>query len=179
MSGNLILVSGLSGAGKTTLIRAVLEVLPKLTYLHTATTRPPRSGEADGIEYQFVDDEEYETLRQTSKHWDHAEYHGYKYGADVAKVLETIQSGNSVICALAPNLAIIAQMKRLYGSEPITIWIDTSAQMSATRIAGDTKRAARQEDSSLKSEFMHIFTPSGELVTDQAAFIELLQSLPD
>lgn len=73
MSGKLILVSGLSGAGKTTLVAGALEQMPELTYLRTVTTRPMRSGEETSHEYTFVTQQEYEARRRASKEWDHTE----------------------------------------------------------------------------------------------------------
>lgn len=177
MTGKLIFVSGLSGAGKTTLVRAALRQIGNLSYLRTATTRPPREGEQDGTEYQFVSEEEYETARAKSAQWDHSEYQGYKYGADVAKVREQLKNGVNIICSIAPSEQILTQMKDIFGSYPITVWIDTPVDVARVRIRDDTLRSARREDTSMRAEMQHVFTPTGQLARDKVTFTELIQSI--
>jgi guanylate kinase len=177
MSGRLLLVSGLSGAGKTTLIRAALRRLPQLSYLQTVTTRPPRPGEDGQPEYIFVTEQEYERRKNTSSSWDHSEYQGYKYGADVHAVLDTLQRGGHVICALAPDETILEQMKHLYKEEPVLIWIDTPKAVSAARIQGDALRAARHETADIKQTFHYMFTPTGDLSADEDTFCNLLEDV--
>lgn len=171
------MVSGLSGAGKTTLIRGALSQISNLQYLRTVTTRPPRAHETSGVEYLFVSEETYQELASQSASWDHSEYQGYKYGADVAAVNRTIKRGGQIICALAPSKTIMQQMEHLYAAKPVTIWIDTPAIISAARITDDKIRAARQEDDSLKGGFQYIFTPSNDLARDTANFIALLRRI--
>lgn len=177
MAGKLIFVSGLSGAGKTTLIRAAMQQIDTLSYLRTVTTRPRRQGEQDGVEYQFVNEQEYEAARAKSEQWDHSEYQGYKYGADVAAVRKQLGSGVAVICSIAPSGVILEQMKHIFGPDPITVWVDTSIEVVKARIKGDKLRSARQENMSLRAEMQHIFTPTYLLADDEAAFTKLIRSL--
>ena len=174
MAGTLIFVSGLSGAGKTTLIRAAMEQISDLSYLRTVTTRPPRQGETNGIEYQFVTESEYEAARAGSAQWDHSEYQGYKYGADVAEIKACILAGGNVICSIAPSAEILAQMKHLFGAESATVWIDTPAAIANARIASDALRSARSEDTSLRENMQYVFTPVNQLANDISAFITLI-----
>src|SRR5690349_4251804 len=104
MVGSLIFVSGVSGAGKTTLIRHALKAIPNLEYLKTVTTRPKRADEDDKPEYEFVNDFQYEKRRLTSRNWDHADYNGFKYGADVDSVRRQLNSGVNIICSVMPDL---------------------------------------------------------------------------
>lgn len=87
MPGSLIFVSGISGAGKSTLIRFVLENSTNFIYLKTLTTRPQRQGEEDSLEYEFVTNSDYDEARSHSELWDHTEYKGFKYGADVEYII--------------------------------------------------------------------------------------------
>lgn len=169
-----IFVSGVSGAGKTTLIGAVLRRMPELCYLTTVTTRPRRPDEAEDFEYRFVSDEQYEQLRAESPDWDHTDYNGYKYGADAAGARQKVAQGKVVICSVAPDEEIIEEMKRRYDPAAITIWIDTPKNVARDRVATDSLRSGREEDESVKSAFDHIFQPSGDLEQDRQAFIELL-----
>ncbi len=178
MKGKLILVTGLSGSGKTTLVQGALQALPELVYLRTYTTRPMRPGETASHEYEFVNPAEYDRLRDESASWDHTEYHGYSYGADVAGIFRKLQDGQDIICSVAPSPAIIAQVTGLYGTMTITVLIDTSRQIAQRRTATDAKRAARTRDESLDDiRFDHIFAPQGTLETDVKDFTELIRNI--
>ncbi len=174
MQGSLIFVSGLSGAGKTTLIRHALENTTNLIYLKTHTTRPRRPGEGSSPEYEFVADDEYEESRRHSKQWDHTEYGGYKYGADVEFIRQRLAQGADVICAVAPNLQVIEGMTSLYGTLSKTIWINTPEQIAQRRIADDAQRASRKEDDSARQYFDYVFEPTGDIKVDCRAFLQLL-----
>lgn len=174
MAAKLIFVSGLSGAGKTTLIRAVLNRIPNLHYLKTVTTRPRRPNESDSFEYKFVSDDEYNELRAKSANWDHTDYQGYKYGADVDEIKSLLSAGEKVICSIAPDAEIAESMSKLYGATPIIIWIDTAPEVAKARINGDKVRLERDEDETFKSEADFIFTSTGKLPEDEKNFIELV-----
>ncbi len=61
--GQLIVISGPSGAGKTTLLKKLCQECPGLSVSVSATTRPPRPGERDGVDYHFLSDEEFQRRR--------------------------------------------------------------------------------------------------------------------
>ena len=177
MSGKLIIVSGYSGAGKSTLIRGAIDSIGELEYLKTVVTRPIRVGESDSIEYDFVSDDEYEKRRQAAVMWDHVEHQGFKYGVDVDWVVRTLRSGTNLICAIAPETGIYQKLKKLYGKDPLTIWVDTSEGVSGSRISGDSLRSERDENDELKDVFGHVFEPSGNLQLDTAAFRSIVQDI--
>lgn len=177
MKGSLLFVSGLSGAGKTTLIDYALRNIPALEYLKTVTTRPQRAGEESSHEYVFVGDAEYERCKLASQHWDHTEYNGYKYGADVEDVRHKLEKGIDIICSVAPDRQVIADMTKLYDERPITVWIDTSREVARARISDDVVRRSRDEDESIKREFDSIFTPAGDLGSDYSNFADLIRAL--
>lgn len=176
MPGSLIFVSGISGAGKSTLIRYAVQHSTNLIYLKTLTTRPPRENE-DSEEYSFVANNKYEKARAESQEWDHTEYNGYKYGADVGFIKQRLAQGVDVICSVAPDLPVIQVMTKLYGTKPKLVWIDTPRRIAQERVAEDAKRSQRQEDDSVKQHFDHIFTPSGNLQTDRVSFLELIEAI--
>lgn len=175
MAGKLIFVSGLSGAGKTTLVSAALTALPQLTYLRTYTTRPMRPGEEQSHEYHFVTDKQYNALRVASTHWDHTAYNGYSYGADSANIQKLLARGKHIICAVAPDLAVVNEMAAMYGAKPLTIWINTPTDVALQRTADDELRAAREEDATAAEHFTIIFQPTGKVEADIRAFAELLK----
>ena len=80
--GNLIVVSGPSGAGKTTLLKKLLERCEGLSVSVSATTRPPRPGETDGVDYFFLTSEEFQRKREAEEFLECFEVfgHGYWYG---------------------------------------------------------------------------------------------------
>ena len=61
-NGNLFVISGPSGAGKGTLVARLVSEVPTCGYRGSVTTRPPRSGEVDGVQYQFLTDKEFDQL---------------------------------------------------------------------------------------------------------------------
>ena len=95
--GALFVVSGASGTGKTTLVQEALRRMPNLTFSVSATTRPPRAGESDGIDYLFVSPEAFEQLRQTNELLEWAEVYGNRYGTPKGPVLAAIARGDSIL----------------------------------------------------------------------------------
>ncbi len=75
-----MVITGPSGVGKGTLIRALRERLPGLELSVSATTRPPRPGEVDGRDYHFLDDAAFERRLAAGDFLEHATYAGYRYG---------------------------------------------------------------------------------------------------
>lgn len=78
--GALFVVSGPSGSGKTTLLHAALEAVPGLEFSVSATTRAPRAGERDGVDYHFVTRAAFERLLEEGALLEHAEVYGNFYG---------------------------------------------------------------------------------------------------
>jgi guanylate kinase len=95
--GRLIVVSGPSAAGKSTLIRAAREAIPELAYSVSATTRNPREGEVDGRDYVFLSREEFEKWIEEGRFLEWAEYSGNLYGTPEERVEEFLENGRSVI----------------------------------------------------------------------------------
>jgi guanylate kinase len=76
----VFVITGPSGVGKGTLIRGLLERIPDLELSISATTRAPRAGETDGVDYHFLSDEEFERRVAAGDFVEHAEYSGRRYG---------------------------------------------------------------------------------------------------
>ena len=95
--GFLIVLSGPSGVGKNTLMNRVIPRIPNLQYSVSATTRPPRSGEVDGVDYFFVSDEEFDRMIAEDEFLEWAEFVGNRYGTPRTFVEEQIQQGRTVI----------------------------------------------------------------------------------
>lgn len=95
--GFLIVLSGPSGAGKNTLLSAVLPRVPNLKYSVSATTRPPRPYEKDGVNYHFLDEREFQAMIDRGEFLEWAEFAGYRYGTPRAFVDAAISRGETVI----------------------------------------------------------------------------------
>jgi len=93
----LVVVSGPSGAGKTSICKALLARNDRAVWSVSATTRPPRGQETCGSSYEFLSDEEFEARRRRGEFLEWAEYVGHRYGTPVAPVREALERGNDVI----------------------------------------------------------------------------------
>jgi guanylate kinase len=76
----VFVITGPSGAGKGTVIRALRERIPQLALSVSATTRPPRGEEEDGVDYWFLSDEEFDRRLAAGEFVEHALYSGHRYG---------------------------------------------------------------------------------------------------
>ncbi|MDR0293315.1 MAG: guanylate kinase [Oscillospiraceae bacterium] len=97
MAGMLLVVSGPSGAGKGTVLRAVMDRRSGMFFSVSATTRPPRPGEQDGREYFFMDGKTFSELRGKGGLLEWAEYAGYFYGTPEGPVRERLARGQTVV----------------------------------------------------------------------------------
>ncbi len=95
--GFLIVLSGPSGAGKNSVMNAVFPTIPNLKYSVSVTTRPPRKGEVEGVDYFFRTEEQFDELIREDKLLEYATFVGYRYGTPKDFVYEEIEKGNTVI----------------------------------------------------------------------------------
>ena len=87
MNGFLhLIVTSPSGAGKTTMVRALLEAYPQLVQSVSNTTRQPRPGEVDGRDYHFVDAARFDAMIAEGDLCEWAEVHGHRYGTSMSRV---------------------------------------------------------------------------------------------
>jgi len=94
--GLLIVLSGPSGVGKGTVRKAIFSGDTQFEYSISMTTRKPREGEVDGVDYFFKSREEFEALIARDKLLEYAEYVGNYYGTPVDYVKETLEAGKDV-----------------------------------------------------------------------------------
>lgn len=95
--GFLLVVSGPSGVGKGTLVERLLQARPECVLSISATTRPRRPHEKDGVEYHFLSREEFERRREGGLFFESAEVHGYLYGTPRAFVDEQLRRSLVVV----------------------------------------------------------------------------------
>jgi len=93
----LVLISAPSGGGKTTLCQQLLAARPQMTRAVTCTTRPPRAGERDGVDYYFLDAASFLKRVQAGNFLEHATVYGNSYGILKAEVLGKLRQGRDVL----------------------------------------------------------------------------------
>ena len=97
MSGNLFVVAAPSGAGKTTLVRLLLEQESRVHLSISYTTRGPRPGEENGREYHFVDNVEFQAMIARHEFLEWAEVHGNFYGTSQKWIADQLAAGHDVL----------------------------------------------------------------------------------
>jgi len=95
--GHLFVLSGPSGAGKGTLLKALFRSLPDLAYSISCTTRPPRPGEREGVDYRFISAEGFEELAAAGAFLEEASVHGHRYGTLREDVGRQLEAGRDVV----------------------------------------------------------------------------------
>ncbi len=97
LSPLLVLISAPSGGGKTTLCQQLLAARPQMTRAVTCTTRPPREGERDGVDYYFLDATSFLKRLQAGNFLEHATVYGNSYGILKTEVLSKMRQGKDVL----------------------------------------------------------------------------------
>jgi guanylate kinase len=95
--GDLIVIAAPSGAGKTTLVRALLQRMPELVFSISHTTRSPRPAERDGVDYFFVDEQEFLRMAEAGQFLEHALVFDHRYGTGKACVEDLRARGRTVL----------------------------------------------------------------------------------
>lgn len=118
--GNLFVVAAPSGAGKSSLVRALLELDSILKPSVSHTTRPARGQEQEGREYYFVSPAEFDAMVQADGFVEWAEVHGHRYGTSRKAIAERMEQGNDVVLEIDFQGALA--IKRIF-SNAISIFI--------------------------------------------------------
>ena len=95
--GLLLIISGPSGVGKTTITRAVERAIPGAVFSVSATTRPKTPADVEGVDYRFVSNGQFQSMIDSDQLLEHASVHGNLYGTPKALVLEQLRRGRLVI----------------------------------------------------------------------------------
>jgi guanylate kinase len=95
--GTLYIVSAPSGAGKTSLVKALVNSLAEIQVSVSYTTRNPRPGERHGIDYHFVDSNDFQAMLEQGQFLEHAQVFDHRYGTSRPWVLERLRRGIDVI----------------------------------------------------------------------------------
>src|SRR5437762_9664287 len=110
--GKLFVITAPSGAGKTSLIEAVMRDDPTLKISVSYTTRAPRKGEKDAVDYHFGDEKTFRAMRSRGEFLESAEVHGSHYGTAKQVILDAVKRGDDLILEIDWQGA--QQVRRLY-----------------------------------------------------------------
>lgn len=136
--GNLWILSAPSGAGKTSLVKALLQASNDIVVAISHTTRAPRAGEKNGVSYYFVTEKEFNSIEKSQGFYEHAKVFGNYYGTSKQEVDRQLQAGKDVILEIDWQGA--QQIRNLTGALSIFI-LPPSLQSLKDRLE------ARGEDS--------------------------------
>lgn len=146
--GILFIVSGPSGAGKTTLYKAVISVLPNLKHSVSFTTRPPRPGEVDDRDYTFVSRDEFMAMIDKGEFVEWAEIHGKLYGTSKKRLKEILDSGVDAILDIDIQGAM--QLKDKYKRGVYIFILPPSPEVLKERLGGRMANSKREIEKRLK-----------------------------
>ena len=132
--GKLFVISGPSGAGKGTICKEVLDGERNIKMSVSMTTRAPRDGEIDKVQYHFVDHEKFLTLIEDDGFLEHANVYGNFYGTPKKQVMEWLEQGIDVILEIDVQGAL--QVKKTYPEGVFIFILPPSIEELKKRIMG-------------------------------------------
>jgi guanylate kinase len=155
MSGLLFVITAPSGAGKSSLIDALLKDDARLKLSVSYTTRAPRPGEMNGREYHFVDDKTFVAMLERGEFLESAEVHGYRYGTSQAVIREALARGEDLVLEIDWQGA--QQVRRLLPCIGVFILPPSVAELERRmRARGqDSDEVIRRRMSSAEEEISH------------------------
>jgi len=130
--GNLFVVAAPSGAGKSSLVKSLLELDSHLIVSISHTTRQPRGQEQDGREYHFVDEATFKTMVDTGDFLEWAEVHGHLYGTSRGAIEERVADGHDVVLEIDWQGAL--QIKTLFPNAVLIFILPPSYSELAQRL---------------------------------------------
>ena len=98
--GQLFIISAPSGTGKTTLAERLVQVVPDLALSRSFTSRPPRAGELDGVDYNFISRERFESMIAGGEFLEYADVFGNLYGTSAATTEQALAHGQDLVLVI-------------------------------------------------------------------------------
>ena len=157
-AGLVLVLSGPSGVGKTSLCRCIQAMLPEVTAAVSCTTRPPRPGERDGQDYHFLSPEAFDAHVAAGDFLEWAVVHGNRYGTLRQSVYERTAAGQDVLLTIDVQGAAHLRAANL---EAVYIFVlPPSLEVLAARLQqrGSETEAARQRRLAVAREELHHYT---------------------
>ena len=155
--GYLYIVTAASGAGKTSLVRALLAKDPQIQLSISHTTRSPRPGEVDGEHYHFVSERTFEDIYAAGGFLESALVHGSRYGTSQADVDESLAAGRDVILEIDWQGA--AQVRKLYPHAVSIFILPPSVETLAERLNNrgqDSAEVIAKRLAAAREEMRHV-----------------------
>lgn len=152
--GLLLVVSGPSGAGKGTICKAFLENNKNVKLSVSATTRSPRDGEVDGVNYFFVTKEKFKGMIDNKELLEHAQIYDNFYGTPKAAILENLEKGYDVLLEIEMQGA--RQIKEVYPEGVFIFILPPSLDELKSRIVGRGTETEEQINKRFGSAFEEI-----------------------
>lgn len=132
--GTFFVLSGPSGSGKGTVLKEVLRKSDRIVYSVSATSRSPRAGEVDGINYYFKSREEFETLIKADAFIEYTETYGNYYGTLKSEVEKAIENGKNIILEIDPVGA--RNVRAHYPDAVLMFLIAPDLEVLSSRLSG-------------------------------------------
>jgi guanylate kinase len=154
--GTLFVITAPSGAGKTSLIDAVMKDDPSLKISVSYTTRKPRPGEKDGVDYHFVDERTFRAMRARGDFLESAHVHGNHYGTAKQVILDAVARGDDIILEIDWQGA--QQVRRLYPGAVGIFILPPSVEELERRMrarAQDSDAVIRRRVTNAREELAH------------------------
>lgn len=156
-TGNLFIITAASGAGKTSLIKALLAKDEHLKLSISHTTRNPRPSEVNGVDYHFVDDSAFLKMLGDAQFLESAEVHDARYGTSQSAVEAPLQAGFDVILEIDWQGA--AQVRRLYPQAISIFVLPPSIEALERRLNGrgqDSAEVIAKRVAAARTEMRHV-----------------------
>jgi guanylate kinase len=159
----VFVITGPSGVGKGTLIRSLVQQVPELEVSVSATTRPPRPGEVDGVDYHFLSEAEFEERLAAGEFVEHATYSGHRYGTLRSELEGRVNAGVPVVLEIE-----IQGARQIRESMPEAVQVfvaPPSLDALKARLVGrgtnsprdmDARLRTAREELAAREEFSHV-----------------------
>lgn len=145
MRGQILLLSGPSGSGKSTVISRLFAEFSNVYFSISSTTRSPRAGEKDGVNYHFISLAEFEKDIKDGLFLEWARVHGNYYGTSLKPVLEALNNDKIVVFDIDVQGYFLAQKK--YAKQITSVFLTTK---NATQLENRLKNRASETQESIK-----------------------------
>ncbi|MER2093209.1 MAG: guanylate kinase [Saccharopolyspora rectivirgula] len=159
-NGLLLVISGPSGVGKSSVLAEVRRLAPEIYFSVSATTRPPRAGEIDGVHYHFVEEAEFERMIASGEMLEYARYAGNLYGTPRKPVEDALAAGRPALLEIEVQGA--RQVRRAMPEAQLVMLVPPSWEVLVSRLNGrgtedpevvERRLAAAREELAAQSEF--------------------------